>query len=61
MAKKKPIKIKDSKKGSFTKWCKSKGYSGANAACEAAGKKSKSPSIRKKATFSKNAKKWKKK
>ena len=59
--KKKPqIKIKDSKKGSFTKWCKSKGFSGATSACDAAGKKSKSPSIRKKATFSANSKRWNK-
>ena len=62
MAKKQsPIRIKESKKGSFTSWCKSQGYSGATAQCDAAGKRSKSPSIRKKATFSANSKRWNKK
>lgn len=40
--------------GSFTKWCKSKGFGGATAACIAAGKKSKSGAIRKKAGFAAN-------
>jgi hypothetical protein len=62
MAAKKPsIKIKDSKKGTFTKYCKSKGYKGVTSKCIAEGKKSKSPATRKKATFAANARKWKKK
>ena len=61
MAAKKPkIQIKESKKGSFTKYCKSKGYKGVTSKCIAEGKKSKSPAIRKKATFAKNARSWNK-
>ena len=61
MAKKKPqIKIKESKKGSFTKYCKGKGYKGVTSKCIAEGKKSKSSATRKKATFAANARKWKK-
>ena len=60
-AKKKPkIKIKESQKGSFTRWCKQQGFSGATRECEAKGKKSKNPAIRKKANFSRNAKSWNK-
>ena len=55
------IKIKDSKKGSFTKYCKSKGHKGVTGKCISEGKKSKSKAIRKKATFAANARKWKKK
>jgi len=58
--KKNKIRIKPSKAGSFGKWCKAHGYSGATSSCDAAGKKSKSSAIRKKAVFSSNAKKWKK-
>jgi len=60
MAKSK-IRIKPSKRGTFTKYCKSKGYSGVTSQCIAQGKKSKSSAIRKKATFAGNARKWKKK
>ncbi len=59
--KKKPIKIKESKKGSFTKYCKSKGHKGVTEKCISEGKKSKNPTTRKKATFAKNARSWKKK
>ena len=52
------IKIKKSKKGSFTRWAKKKGFKGSNAKAIAAGKKSKSAAIRKKAVFAQNAKKW---
>ena len=58
---KKKIEIKPSKRGSFEKWCKSKGYGGVTSKCIAQGKKSKSSAIRKKATFAQNARKWNKK
>jgi len=54
------IHIKKSKRGTFTKWCKSQGYSGVTTECIAKGKKSKSSAIRKKATFAGNARKWNK-
>ena len=57
----KKIKIKDSKKGTFTKYCKNKGYKGVTSKCIAEGKKSKSKAIRKKATFAQNSRKWNKK
>lgn len=65
MAKRKPkgksgIKISKSKEGSFTAWCRSKGYDGVTAECIAAGLKSKDPGIRKKANFAKNSKGWRK-
>ncbi len=60
-AKKKPqIKIKESKKGSFTKYCKSKGHKGVTSKCISEGKKSKNPATRKKATFAANSRKWNK-
>ncbi len=60
MAEKKPeIKIKKSKQGSFTSWCKNKGYDGVTQACIAQGKKA-SPAIQKKAVFAENARKWRK-
>jgi len=58
MAKKSKIKIKPSRRGSFTSWCKRKGYGGVTSTCIAAGKRSKSASIRKKATFAGNARGW---
>jgi len=57
MAKKK-IEIKPSKRGSFTKYCKSKGYGGVTGKCIAEGKRSKNAATRKKATFAANARKW---
>jgi hypothetical protein len=56
----KKIRIKPSKRGTFTAWCKRQGYGGVTSACIAAGKRSKSAAIRKKATFAGNARKWKK-
>jgi hypothetical protein len=40
--------------GSFVRWCKSRGYSGATAACIAEGKRSKSATIRRRATLAGN-------
>lgn len=58
--KKKPrIYIKPSKRGSFTAWCKRQGFSGVTSSCIAKGKRSKSASIRKKANFAANSRKWK--
>ena len=64
MAKKKrkkklKIKIKKSSQGSFTAYCKRKGYSKVTTACISQGLKSSSSSIRKKANFARNARKWK--
>lgn len=49
------IHIKESQKGSFTKWC------GGNVTneCIQRGKNSSNPKIRKKATFAQNARRWK--
>jgi len=55
--KKPKIKIKASKKGTFTTYCGGK----VTTKCIAKGKKSPSKAIRKKATFAANARKWKKK
>jgi hypothetical protein len=52
------IKIKKSKIGSFTDWCKKQGFDGVTKKCIAKGKKSKDKRIAKKATFADNAKKW---
>jgi hypothetical protein len=56
--KKSKIKIKPSKVGTFTAWCKKQGYGGVTSACIAKGKASKSAAIRKKANFAANARKW---
>jgi hypothetical protein len=53
-AKKKPIRIKPSHKGKFTAYKKRTGKTTAQA------KRSKSPAVRKMATFAQNAKKWNK-
>lgn len=60
MAKNK-IHIKKSNRGKFTSYCKSKGYSGVTSQCISEGKKSKNPTIRKRATFAQNSRKWNKK
>ena len=52
------IHIKKSKRGSFTKWCKSQGFDGVTEECIRKGKASKDPRIRKKANFAANARKW---
>lgn len=54
------IKIKPSKVGTFTAWCKKQGFSGCTSACIQKGLKSKSAAIRKKANFARNSRKWKK-
>ena len=57
MGGKRKIRIKPSKRGSFTKYCGGK----VTRKCIARGKRSKSKVIRKKAVFAENARKWKKK
>ena len=54
------IKIKPENVGSFTAYCKSKGYGGVTEKCISQGKNSSSTAIRKKATFAKNARGWNK-
>ena len=49
-----PIHIKPENRGSFTRYCKAMGENGVTSKCISKGKASKSPSIRKKATFAKN-------
>lgn len=49
------IHIKESQKGSFTKWCEGN----VTSECIQRGKNSNDPKIRKKATFAANARKWK--
>lgn len=53
---KNPLKIfiKQKNKGSFTKWCKSKGFDGVTTGCINLGLKHPSLKIRKKAIFAKN-------
>ena len=53
------IHIKPENKGKFTAWCKSKGYGGVTNQCISKGKNSKSSTIRKRATFAGNARRWK--
>ena len=48
------MKIKIKKPGSFTKYCKSKGYKGVSCACIKEGLKSKNPLTRKRANFARN-------
>ena len=50
--------IAKNKQGTFTAWCKRKGYGGVNTACISAGKNNKNPAIVKKATFAGNARNW---
>jgi len=57
--KKMKIEIAPSKVGSFTAWCKRRGYNGVTSECINEGKRSKLAKIRKKAVFADNAKnKW---
>lgn len=59
MAEKKPkIEIKESHKGKFTEYCKSKGHESVTRECEEEGLASKSAKVRKMAQFSKNSRKW---
>ena len=57
MAKSK-IKIKKSKEGSFTAWCKRKGFGGVTQGCIKAGLAA-GGAIAKKANFAKSARGWK--
>ena len=56
--KKSGIKIKKSTEGSFTAWCKRKGFGSVTQACIRAGLASSNPGIRKKANFARNARKF---
>ena len=42
---------RDLKKGAFTRWCKQRGYSGVTQACIMEGKRSKNPTIRRRAVL----------
>ncbi len=53
------IYIKKSKVGSFTAYCKRKGFAGVTGRCIAMGKASSNAAIRKKANFASSARKWK--
>jgi hypothetical protein len=55
------VTIKINKPGSFTAYCKRKGYKGVTLACIKEGLKSKNPLTRKRALFALNARKWAKK
>ena len=55
---KRQIKIKETRKGAFNKYCKSKGYDSVTRACEDEGLASKLSSTRKMAQFSKNNRAW---
>lgn len=55
------IHIDPKNKGTFTSYCKSKGYGGVTSACIAEGKRSSNPTTRKRATFAGSARSWKKK
>lgn len=46
--------------GSFTRWCKQKGFGGVTSECITAGKRAKDPGIRKKANFAANVSRRKK-
>jgi len=52
------IKIKPSKKGTFTAYCKRKGHKGVTSSCISQAKRSGSKAIKKKAVFAENARKW---
>ena len=52
------IKISEENRGKFTAWCKSKGYGEVTNQCIQKGKNSKSPIIRKRATFAQSARSW---
>lgn len=48
------------KEGAFTAWCKRQGYDGVTQECIQKGLASDNPTIRKRANFARNARKWKK-
>ena len=55
------LNIKIKKPGSFTKYCKRKGYKGVTKKCIEEGKKSKNPETRKRAVLAENFRKMRKK
>ena len=57
---KRQIKIRETRKRTFNRYCKSKGYTSVTIACEEEGLASKSVSTRKMAQFSKNSRSWNK-
>lgn len=57
---KRQIKIKETRKGAFNKYCKSKGYKSVTRECEEEGLVSELARIRKMAQFSKNSRSWNK-
>ena len=60
MEEKKPkIYIKPKNRGKFTEYCKGLGFNGVTSECIRRGLKSKSATIRKRANFARNARKWK--
>lgn len=59
-ATKKKIDTSKLKKGAFTKYCKSKGYSGVTTECISQGKKSKNKRTRKQAVLAENFRKMRK-
>ena len=53
------IHISEKTEGSFTRYCRNKGYDGVTAQCIAEGKRSKNPKTRKRAVFAENSRKFK--
>lgn len=60
MADKSPIELDPKKKGTFTKFCKSRGHEGVTEECIREGLASKNPLTVKRANFARNARGWKK-
>lgn len=56
---KRQIKIKETRKGAFNKYCKSKGYKSVTTECIEEGLASKSAKVRARAQFAKNARSFK--
>jgi hypothetical protein len=52
------IKIKKSRIGSLTSWCKRNGFNSCTEECKRKASKSSNPAIRKKGQFALNASKW---
>lgn len=57
---KKGIYIKPKNRGTFTKYCKSKGHGGVTTDCISEGLASTNTTTRKRANFARNARKWNK-
>ena len=60
MTAKPKVSIKKSRRGAFTRWCKSHGYKSVTAKCIKEGLASRYASVRKMANFARNSKGWKK-